>query len=326
MRLSTLPRTPPHSNVKSICRLAAMILAVGAVLGGCSRDISGAKPRPLVTADTSLLTAEVATALQDGKFALAGPDATDQVSEPQARAIARAWIREGLPYLVRRLEQQRGASIDKHGLRDCPRVYYGESPYEPLSDVSDAGVARRTYGPWWLVPLCAGGEPQVLLGIAAYATNIRLENGSIRLPKYAGAEFVWRSVPVGGDLPVPPEAAANEVARATGSKVASVPRLILPNFRDGSPAAARWSMSVRPAPAVGVNGRAVSRPTNLFLGPDGPGGYEVAALQRAAADQPNELRVQMWNFEARTVDHTAVLTRKPAIPVRFERVEGSTHD
>lgn len=302
-----------------------VVLAATTIVCGCSRDIAGVKPRPAATADISLLTPDVAQKLTArGMFALATPDASDELSEAQARAIARAWVRNGLPFVQPRLETQRGSAINAPRLSDCSRIYYGESPYEPLADMTDAGVARRTYGPWWLVPLCAGEEPQVLLGIAAYATDIRVEDGSLRLPKFSGGEFVWRGIAVGADLPISPEAAANAVARSTGSKIASVPRLILPSFRDGSPAAARWLMTLSPAPTVSVKGQSPSSPTDLYMGPVGPGRLEIASLQRASAHQPDDYRVEVWSWARRAVDHIAVLKRKAGVPVRFEPVEART--
>jgi hypothetical protein len=279
-------------------------------------------------ADTSLLTPEIASQLTAaGLFTLTGPTDADELSEPQVRAIARAWIQDGFSKLQPRLEAQRGSKIDGSRLRDCARVYYGESPYEPVQDTSDGGIARRTNGPWWLVPLCAGDEPQVLLGIAAFATDIRLENGGIRLPRFSGGEFVWRAIRAGTDLPVTPEFAANAAARATAAKVNSVPRLILPTFRDGSPAAARWSMSLSlPAAVSTAGGPAIGRTVTVFFGPPGPGAYDISALQRPSAEQPVELEVGIWSWVTRTVDHVIRVKRKPDIPVRFEPAEVSGYE
>jgi hypothetical protein len=294
----------------------------------CNRDIAGSRPRLDVIADTSLLTPEVARALgAGGLFSLATPpaDSRDELQETEVRAIARAWIRQGFPGVRARLETQHGASIDASKLRECARMYYGESPYEELQDNSDGGIARRVYGPWWLVPLCVGNEPQVVLGISAYA-GIHLENGQIRLSSHPGAEFVWRGVPAGAVIPVTPEAAANEVARRTAGQIASVPRLILPDFRQGSPAAARWEMAITPPPLVSSRGERPSRAASLFMGPPGPGPLNLTALQRPTADQPNEIQLPMWNVSPHTINHFAPLRRKPGLPVRFEPVEVATND
>ena len=309
------------SASKATQRIA--VLAAAAIVCGCPRGTSGA--RPPATADVTLLTPDVAKQLTArGLFPLAGPDASDELSEAQARAIARAWIRNGLPFLQPRLETRRGSAINAPRLRDCPRIYYGESPYEPLADTTDAGVARRTHGPWWLVPLCADEEPQVLLSIAAYATDIRVEDGSLRLPQGSGGSFTWREIAVGAELPISPEAAANAVARSTGSKIASVPRLILPTFREGSPAAARWLISLSPAPTVSVKGQSPSRPRDVFMGPVGPGRLEIATLQRATSHQPDDYRVEVWSAAKRALDHIVMLKRKPGLPVRFEPVAAHT--
>lgn len=287
---------------------------------GCAHDISGANQRLEVTADTSLLTPDVARSLKSGGlFALStpGPDVRDELSEPQVRAIARAWVRQGFPWVQGRLEGQHGSAIDRANLRDCARVYYAESPYETLQDSSDGGVARRAYGPWWLVPLCVGGDPKVLLGIAAFA-DIHLENGEIRFSHHPGTEFVWRGIPGAASVPMSPEAAANAVARASGAKIASVPRLILPNFREGSPAAARWEIAISPATIVTSHGQRPTSTTSLFIGPLGPGPLQLTELQRASADQPNEVQIRLYNPATHTVDHIGVLRRKSNLAVRFE--------
>lgn len=288
----------------------------------CSENVVGSKPYSLPAVDTSALTPEIAKSLTPGGlFVLRDRTASNaELTESQVRTIARAWVRQYFPSVRGHLETQRGARINAANLTDCARIYYGESPYNDVADLSDGGVTRRVYGPWWLVPLCAGGAPVVLLGVSAYATDITISNGVIRLPMVSGGEFVWKGIPEGVELPISPEKAAEMAANWTNTRVASIPRLILPNFRAGSPALARWQMDVTPAVTIGNRANSGPLTKSLFVGPSGPGQLEPV-IQRSATDQPATLTITRRSRGKRATDYSTTVTRKPDLPVRFAPVE-----
>jgi hypothetical protein len=310
-----------HSRIRrSQFRVVGMIAVF---VCGCGQDIAGSGHYTIVAADTAVLTHEVAQTLTPaGLFSLSGPQmaSSDELNETQVRIIARAWVRQFFPWVRGRLETQHGSKLDATNLRDCARIYYAESPYESVPDVADGGVARRVYGPWWLVPLCAGGEPQVLLGVAGYAIGIHIEQGRIVLPNPSGGEFVWKGIPPGVQLPLPPEIAASRVAGLTGSRIASVPRLILPNFRDGSPALARWEMAINPSVALTTQGQQAGPKAAVFMGPRAPGSLGPT-LQEPMDDQPVTVPIRTHNRSTRSGDYVITLKRKAGLPVRFRAVE-----
>jgi hypothetical protein len=250
------------------------------------------------------------------------------VTEVQARQLATAWIRDFFPMVRGKLEADRGAKIDREKLTVCPRVYYADSPFETVDDTEDAGVARRAQGPWWLVQLCVERVPEVLLGIAAYATSLWIEDGHVRMPRQAGAEFVWRGIRATlPEWPISPERAAHLVAQATGSRVSGVPRLVLPYFRDGAVFIARWELPLEHAVRVrsATNASGIDA-TKLFVGPLVAGDFQPTLLT-AEKNQPDTLSIQIYRMTATTRDpfqrdaHSAKLARRPGGVVRFERAE-----
>jgi len=270
--------------------LVVAFVAASVILGGCTRASSGARGY-LTTADTSVVTADLARSLSSsGQFVLSGPSGGTfpELSEDRVRNIARLWVKQFFPWVRGSIEAARGEKIDASRLGVCSRIYYAESPYEPLDETVDGGAARRAYGPWWVVPLCIKGAPQVLLGVASYATDIEILNDHILLPRFSGSEFVWRGIPPSvGELPVSPERAARLAAQRTGSRVASVPRLVMPHFRDGGPALARWELTLTPAVRVRTaQGEQPMTETRLFVGPEVAGKF-APVLLLAAPSQPD---------------------------------------
>ena len=67
--------------------------------------------------------------------------------------------------------------LDPSRLRVCGRTYYAEPAVEPLPPTVGPAF-RHSYGPQWIVTLCgASGIPEVSVSVAAYATDVGLENG-----------------------------------------------------------------------------------------------------------------------------------------------------
>jgi hypothetical protein len=294
-------------------------------MGGCARDIVGNRPYLATSADTSAVTAEVARSLtSSGLFVLRGPLSAGlaELSEDQVRNIARIWVKQFFPWVRGSIETDRGAKIDPAKLTVCSRVYYAESPYQTLDEIADGGAARRAYGPWWLVPLCIEGVPQVLLGVSSYATEIEIQGDQLRLSNSSGTEFVWRGIPMGArDFPVSPERATQLAAQATGSRIASIPRLVMPHFRDGGPALARWELML--TPAVRLKNTQSGSPlieSRLFVGPEIAGQF-APILLRAAESQPYVRPLSVWIAGTRNGRVAVSLKRKPTGVVRFVPAE-----
>ncbi len=289
---------------------------------GCARDISGARDITSKGADTLAITPEVAKSLTpSGQFVLAGPsnDPMVELSENQAQTIGRIWIRQFFPWVHRELDKEHGSTINQATLRVCPRIYYADSPYEPVLDIHDAGIARRTFGPWWLVPLCVEGRPQVLLGISAYATGVRIENDAIRLPKFSGNEFTWRGIPQSvTEFPASPEAAVGLVASESGARIAAIPRLQMPDFREGGPEAARWQLALNAHvgfETVGSHRRVQA--SSVFFGPGTPGDFNGVLLQ-PKLNQPDQVEIQIIDWGTKNGYRTVILRRKDGVSLDLE--------
>jgi hypothetical protein len=321
---SQIKKMYPLLRPSPIVRQSAILCLL---LAACTRDISGAHQLPTAMADTSLLTGDIGRALTpNGLFVLAGPPpgSDEELTEAQARTIGRTWAHQFFPSVKGVLEGQRGQKINADKLRDCPRLFYAESPYLPLEDTSDAGVARRVFGPWWIVPLCVDAVPQVELGVAAYATDVRIQDGRIVLPKMAGGEFVWRAIPASAaEFPLSPETAARVAAKQTGSRVASVPRMMMPHFRDGGPALARWEMTLAPPVMLeSAQRHDTSAAASLFVGPEGPGKFDPV-LFWATKDQPDQVQIRIPSATDARVYHTSILRRKSGGILRLQPAEVS---
>jgi hypothetical protein len=256
-----------------------------------------------------------------GQFVLSGPQQGPiaQLTEDQARNIGRIWIRQFFPWVHKALDREHGSVINRATLRVCQRVYYADSPYEPIANTSDAGAARRAFGPWWIVPLCVEGHSQALLGIAAFATEIRIENDAIRLPRFSGNEFTWRGIPQSvAEFPVSPEAAAQLVAARSGARIAAIPRLLMPDFRNGGPEAARWQFALN-APVLFETSRshAVFESSAAFFGPSDPGKFQGVLLQ-PALKQIDQLEIQIIDWATKSGYQTVLLRRILGVAVDLE--------
>ena len=323
-RLESRIHLPRGVRWTGLNALRGQVICVVALvfLSDCARDISGARSVLSIAADTAAVTPEVAKSLTPlGQFVLSGPQQGPiaQLTEDQARNIGRIWIRQFFPWVHTELDREHGSRINGATLRVCQRVYYADSPYEPIPNTSDAGAARRAFGPWWIVPLCVEGHPQALLGIAAFATDIRIENDAIRLPGFSGNEFTWRGIPQSiAEFPVSPEAAATLVAAASGARIAAVPRLLMPDFRNGGPEAARWQFVLNvPVLFETTRSHAALQSSSAFFGPSDAGEFQGVLLQ-PASKQIDQLEIQIIDWATENGHQTVVLKRLPGVAVDLE--------
>lgn len=113
------------------------------------------------------------------------------------------------------------------------------------------------------------GRAVILLAISAYNTDVRIENGLLRLPPVQGSQFKSFAVPrsVTSLIPTPEDVAALAF-RATGQRVTEVPQLELPPYGI-FPSAARWRIELERPVAVTVTGQSRMERT-FFVGRDRP--------------------------------------------------------
>lgn len=182
---------------KKIARRQGLAAAVMLVLSlvACSdrRELLGlVPPTPTLAQIRSSVVGNAAAHVdQNGQFQLddPAPSGYPMLSAEEARALARVWVPQFAALHRTWLTKGRGAPIDFKLLTPCDRTMFASSPYEPMpTDVS--APVRRQFGPYWMVTLCAHGDPQVSLAVSAWATDLKIVNGKIVFPTVSGNEFV----------------------------------------------------------------------------------------------------------------------------------------
>ncbi|WP_420126813.1 hypothetical protein [Longimicrobium sp.] len=250
-----------------------MAIAV-TILTGCEATestVGGLTPAPTDT--HRFVTATAAASLgPDGRFVLAAPSAPGDrpiISAERAGELALASVRTWGPSLHRAWEQDRGGPIDLASLRVGGRILFARSPYGKFPDGYHPAFAR-TYGPYYLVTLYSGSHPVLLITVAAYNEEARIdEKGLVRRPVQSGAEFFSMGLPANEDefRLVSPEAAVEEVGRVTGARVTSTPELVRLGM-PYHPATAVWKLTLdRDVPVQARGKGSTHRVRELYVGP-----------------------------------------------------------
>lgn len=274
-----------RGSLTRVVPLASIVVIIGC--GG--RD--GA---PTASSDVSaIVTGDAAAQLRtDGRFTMGAPNTGTrlEISATQAEALAAAWPRQ-FGVLVRgTIEEHRGAPVNLESLAPCGRTFYVEPSFDPLP--ADVPIAvQRTYGPWWLVPLCATPpNVEVTLAVSAYDTDLSLQGGKIVMSTGGGMWFWFRGIPPGQSeaVAVSPEAAAAAAAALTGHRVKSVPILVGGNWRERVAQYARWRVELdAPGRVRGPDGR-ISSEDVVYV--DAPNNRpSQTRTWRAALQQPDTL-------------------------------------
>ncbi len=309
--------------------VAAFVLASG----GCSERAGGGPQVPDAKSLGLYLSGAAAEQLQpDGTLRIANRPtlgSQPQIGEAQARELAAAHAATHLQGILPTLERDRGAPIDITGITVCPRVFYAEAPVEELPSEVPA-LYHRFYGPWWLTSLCTpSGEAVIALAISAYATELWVEDGKLRYPTHHGEEFRIVGIPPGEDnqLPLSPEVAVRQTAKASNRRIAAIPRLILQFPPESAyPQLARWQLSLDAEAEVEVTGNGAKvRVRDLFVG----GQYRSKLkTKRASPEQPAEVEARWLPADAAAQLRagstpqwrTTRILRRNEAPVRFEDV------
>ncbi|HEX8208781.1 MAG TPA: hypothetical protein VF584_01245 [Longimicrobium sp.] len=166
-------------------------------------------------------------------------------------------------------------------------MYFVHTPYQLFPEGYHRAF-RRAFGPFYLFTLGTGREPEVLIAVSAYTTDVRIDtDGKLGMPRQSGMEFVTSGV--AGDGPgslVAPEEAVVRVGRATGARVKEVPDLVMLNIPLG-PMNAAWKLSldraVRVRTTAGSEARTVS---TIYLAPVVGRLLIPAAVQSSYQDFP----------------------------------------
>ena len=267
---------------------------------------------PRVRITPTHVTEDVATRLTaDGRFILSTsvvspPGALD---ESQAKAIATRYVRDVASSKIGEWTAAHGAAIQPATLTPCDRALYSASPYEPLNATPVSEITVRTFGPHWVVPMCApGGRLQVVAAFSALATELATNVGSPNQPlPWERSDVMSFGVPLGtfGSM-YSPEGAALYAFTAAGKRVSSVPELIMAAM-PGSPVLVRWSLDLETPIAVTGARSAASRERGSLLVGFGDTFKSSGLLDRDPTGSPALLT---WTDPVTKAPFTVVLTSR----------------
>lgn len=220
--------------------LSLVISSVVALLSACdgTRLPAGPARGPL---SANILTGDALAALtSDGRFqrrdVLAGSPVA-ALSRQQAEAMAAGYWKTFGRTMRSEVASRHGAPIEPDRLTPCGTSVIAEGPYEPPTPLELSSV-RAFLGPQWVVPFCDGNEAQLIVTVSALAAGLIPRGNMMASPEFVNTTFSFQGIPVGTQLVLAPEDAALAVARATGARVTTVPRLL----RADPPWSRWWSM------------------------------------------------------------------------------------
>jgi hypothetical protein len=271
--MRTIDAQSLNSRFTRVGSLPALLL-ISTLLAACETpDTSVAGLSAAPPEIHRFVTAQAAANLgSDGRFLLAPPAAPDSrpiISAERAGELALASVRTWGPSLHRAWEQDRGGPINLAGLRAGPRILFARTPYGRFPDGYHPAFAR-TYGPYYLVTLYSGADPVLLVSVAAYNEEARIdEKGLVHRPVNSGAEFFTMGLsPASAEFQlVSPEAAVEEVGRATGARITATPELVRLGM-PYHPATAVWKLTLDREIPVQARGKGTAhRVRELYVGP-----------------------------------------------------------
>lgn len=216
--------------------------------------------------DTSKwLTPEAAARLDGNGHFVTASAGVGELTEPEARRLAAAYLRLGSRWLAGIWQRDRGQSIEFDKLSLCSRAYYAHPLFDPGPSASQA--LREYLGPQWLFTACTPSGVQVVsIAVSALANELHATNGRIEGP--GGGQFFSVGIPTSvSSAPISPEDAAQLAAEVTGQPISEVPELVLPPAPYAAQMA-KWRL--RLANPVTMTGQTTGKPVTtreLYVGP-----------------------------------------------------------
>lgn len=271
---------------------------------------------------------------QNGQFIQLQSARDGDMPGGEAVRYANAYGQDFAPLIMSFLEETRGSSINRKRLRACGRPLLAETAFEPLSSEFLVGV-RRQFGSFWLVTLCADGEPQVSVAVSAIGGGLSFVKGRLVTNGEIGNHFFAIGIPKGhsDEFPISPEQAAQFAYQTTGRHVTSTPRLVMPLHTEGIPQSAKWIVALDGPAKFRLESRDVERgETAIGLDIDGRGSATIRNFA-SSDDQPTavpfqyELPVQADGFTRGAFSMKRVagsIVGRSGEPLRFEPAESRT--
>lgn len=253
---------------RRVAATAALLLFLSAC-DDPDRHIAGPIAPPNLQA---YVTGSAAASLNaQGLFNLAAPVAPGArpiISAERAGELALAAVRSWGPSLNGAWNEERGEPISLSHLQVGPRTLFARTPYGAFPGGYHPASARA-YGPYYLVTLYSGVDPVLLISVAAYNEDTKInERGLVERPVFSGMEFITQALPrdTADFRMISPEEAVALAGRATGARVTTTPELVrlgMPN----APASAVWKLTLdRDVPVKARSGS--RRVRELYVAPE----------------------------------------------------------
>jgi len=230
-----------------------------------------------------MVTAPVAAELIGGYFSqrMGGADDGD-MSAAQARKAAEEWMDQRRDLVRSPLQRSRNAPVDWADLAICDRLFYAESPY--AAPAEDIGRIHDFLGGYWVVPLCAGKDEQMVLWVPAH---LHINEQGPTQPNIMAAP-----VHDGNDATeylLAPEDVVRDLAVAAGARVTSRPKLYWTPHDAGGPYWLRWVATIESPVSVRLANDQTRRTTErLWIGRIYPSSGEKAVDRGVSAQtQPS---------------------------------------
>ena len=302
-------RRKQHTSVVYRVALATIVL-------GCSDPSPMTEPTARIT-PTEVTSALAATLTPDGRFVLpvSFVNPPGELNETQAKAIASRYVRDVASSLASSWSSDHGAPVRAGDLTVCAQALYAATPYTTLSGARVSEITVRTFGPHWVVPMCAGRHPQVVVSFSSQATELTTELSSENKPlPWERADIRSFGVPLGAAASLfTPEGAAQRAYVAAGKRVSSVPELVM-NPMPSSPVLVRWRMNLEaPVTVKGARSSVARERTTILVG-FGETFKSSGLLDSDAQGEPTPLR---WTDAVTKEPFTLVLATRVPAPVEL---------
>lgn len=205
-----------------------------------------------------------------------------------ATEVARDLFARFGPHFRPTLEAQSGRTIDFSRLEPMGRVFFSETPFEPL-DPEEPLAIRAAFGSYYVVTFGYDSYATVSMAISEYASELPVVDGVYRMPPQSGN--IVRIIGIDPyqtyGSPIAPEGRIASLLQDSGARLARVPRFIRQGW-DWAPQYGSWLVELDRAIAVQSQDGSTKQTRALFLDRDGswrlPGG--IPAQPRLAGELP----------------------------------------
>jgi hypothetical protein len=300
-------------RARSLARPVTFLsMVLGPTIVGCFDALPVTEPVSRLT--PSQVTPALARSLtSDGRFILPASvvNPSGELTEGQAKAIAIRYVRDLAPSLGSSWSADHGADVQAKSLAPCDRALYAANPYSTLAGAKLSEITVRTFGPHWVVPMCGGARPQMVVSFSSLATELPTSVSANQLVPWERADIRSFGIPSGvpGSL-FSPEGAAQRAFAVAGKRVRAIPSLIM-NPMPASPVLVRWQVELEAPITVKGARSAVARDRSTLLV-----GYGETFKEAGLLDGNPQ-------GEAAALSWTDAVTREPFTLVLAPRAVGS---